>query len=57
LFIKGATRNGRVGIYYALQRAFSEFLLSLYLIENDLNIKRRRKGAEQAQDKVLETGC
>jgi glycosyltransferase involved in cell wall biosynthesis len=54
MFVKGTILNGRIGFYYALQRTFSEFLLSLYLIENDLSIKQRRKGEEKAQDKALE---
>lgn len=37
LLVKGALLNGRPGLYYALQRTFSELLLSLYLLESDLN--------------------
>jgi hypothetical protein len=33
LFVKRAILDGRAGIYYALQRVFSEVLLGLYLIE------------------------
>jgi len=44
LIVKGAIVNGRIGIYYALQRMFSELLLSLYLIESDLNLRRRNHG-------------
>jgi glycosyltransferase involved in cell wall biosynthesis len=33
LVFKGAILDGRAGLYYALQRVFSEILLSLYLIE------------------------
>lgn len=55
LFVKGALLDGRVGVYYALQRTFAEFMLSLYLIEHDLNMKRPQRGAEQAQDKALES--
>ena len=54
MFVKGAILNGRVGLYYALQRTFSEFLLSLYLIENDLNVGQKGRGAEKAHDEVLE---
>ncbi len=45
MFFKGAILDGRTGLYYACQRAFSELLLSLYLSENDLNFApgRRRK--------------
>ena len=44
LIVKGAIVNGRIGIYYAFQRMFSELLLSLYLIESDLNLRRRNHG-------------
>lgn len=54
MFVKGAIFNGRIGFYYALQRTFSEFLLSLYLIENDLSMRQRLKGEEKAQDNALE---
>ncbi|MDT4953792.1 MAG: hypothetical protein QOJ02_1930 [Acidobacteriota bacterium] len=54
MFVKGAILNGRIGVYYSLQRTFSEFLLSLYLIENDLSMRQRLKGEEKAQDKALE---
>ncbi|MDT4967181.1 MAG: hypothetical protein QOJ64_1918, partial [Acidobacteriota bacterium] len=52
LFVKGVVLNGRIGIFYALQRTFSEFLLSLYLIENDLNVKERRRGEIRPRSKV-----
>lgn len=42
LFVKGAVLDGRIGIYYAFQRMFSELLLSLYLIEEDLRNSGRR---------------
>lgn len=42
LLVKGALLNGRVGIYYVFQRLFSELLLSLYLLEHDLNNLRQR---------------
>jgi hypothetical protein len=35
LFLKGAIFDGRAGLFYSLQRAFSEMLLSLYLIEQE----------------------
>jgi glycosyltransferase involved in cell wall biosynthesis len=54
LFVKGVILNGRVGIYYAFQRTFAEFMLSLYLFEQDLNTKRPLSGAEQVQDKAVE---
>ena len=53
MFIKGLLLNGRIGFYYALQRTFSEFLLSLYLIESDLNMRRERRVEEKALDEVL----
>jgi glycosyltransferase involved in cell wall biosynthesis len=55
LFIRGTILDGRVGIYYSLQRTFAEFMLSLYLIERDLNFGRKRKVAKNAQvDEALE---
>ncbi|HEX8847105.1 MAG TPA: glycosyltransferase family 2 protein [Pyrinomonadaceae bacterium] len=57
LFVKGAILNGRRGIFYALQRAFAEFLLSLYLVEHDLNLSRKTEKAEAIQDKAAEIGA
>jgi hypothetical protein len=54
LFVKGVILNGRVGVYYALQRTFAEFMLSLYLFENDLSKGRARRDVEQSQDKPVE---
>jgi glycosyltransferase involved in cell wall biosynthesis len=48
-FVKGAILDGRIGLYYAFQRVFSELLLSLYLIENDLNLAPVRKGEKQVR--------
>jgi len=42
LFIKGAMLDGKAGIYYAFQRMFAELLLSLFLIEKDLNLGNNR---------------
>jgi glycosyltransferase involved in cell wall biosynthesis len=47
MLIKGVVLNGRVGFYYSLQRTFSEFLLSLYLIENDLNVRQQQRNFER----------
>jgi glycosyltransferase involved in cell wall biosynthesis len=41
LILKGGLFDGWAGMYYALQRAFSELLLSLYLLEHDLWSRRR----------------
>ena len=49
LFVKGAILDGRIGVYYAFQRTFSELLLSLYLIENDLNLSPVRKSELKAR--------
>jgi glycosyltransferase involved in cell wall biosynthesis len=55
LFIRGTILDGRVGVYYSLQRTFAEFMLSLYLIEHDLNLGRKRKVTKKAQvDETLE---
>ena len=48
LFVKGAILDGRIGLYYASQRMFSELLLSLYLIESDLNLSPRSKNELKA---------
>ena len=40
LFVKGAILDGRAGLLYSLQRAFSELLLSLYLIDAEQNCER-----------------
>ncbi len=50
LFVKGAILNGRAGVYYAYQRMFSELLLSLYLIERDLNLRLVRQPAIQLNE-------
>lgn len=41
LLVKCAIIDGSAGFYYASQRMFSELLLSLYLIESDLNLRRK----------------
>src|ERR1043165_9090113 len=38
--MKGALFDGRAGLFYALQRAFAEVLLSLHLIEHDLGLNQ-----------------
>jgi glycosyltransferase involved in cell wall biosynthesis len=40
LFVRLNILDGRVGLYYAFQRMFSEILLSLYLIEHDLSLRK-----------------
>jgi hypothetical protein len=37
---KGGIFDGAAGFYYASQRCFAECLLSLYLIEYDLKLKK-----------------
>ena len=37
--VKGGLFDGWSGIYYATQRAFAELMLSLYLIEHDLQLR------------------
>ena len=41
-FVKGAILDGRIGLFYSFQRAFSELLLSLYLFDHDLPIINSR---------------
>src|SRR5882724_8574387 len=40
--IKGGVLDGWAGLYYAIQRSVAELLLSLYLIEHDLRLKKTR---------------
>ncbi len=51
-FVKGAILDGRIGLYYAFQRVFSELLLSLYLIENDLNLAPVRKSEKPTRVEI-----
>lgn len=37
LFIKGLILDGRAGLYYSMQRMVAELLLSLNLLQNDIN--------------------
>jgi glycosyltransferase involved in cell wall biosynthesis len=46
LFGKGLIRNGRAGLFYALQRAIAEAVLSLMIIEAKLRQTARSGGAE-----------
>lgn len=39
LIIRGGVLDGSAGLYYAFQRALAELMLSLYLIEYDLQMK------------------
>jgi len=50
LIWRGGFFDGRAGIYYALQRAFAELLLSLYLLEHDLNGLGEKKNAVPEQN-------
>lgn len=43
LFVKGLILDGWPGMFYALQRAFAELLLSLYLIRDDLTKRLVRR--------------
>jgi|SRR2546421_5479954 len=38
--IKGGVLDGWAGLYYAMQRSVAELLLSLYLLEHDLQLKK-----------------
>ena len=40
LFIRGGILDGKVGWFYALQRGYAELLLSLELLDRDLNQKK-----------------
>src|SRR5207247_998512 len=59
LVVRGGILDGWPGLYYAFQRTFAELMLSLYLIEHDLNSLSQRKltpakrpGAEDRQPKA-----
>jgi len=52
LILRGGILDGRAGFYYAFQRMLAELLLSLYLIEHDLNSIGRRKPAAAAERPV-----
>lgn len=41
LFVRGGIFDGRAGLFYAMQRALAEALLSLYLLQAQLGIDRR----------------
>lgn len=52
LILRGGVLDGRAGFYYAFQRALAELMLSLYLLDDDLNSLRtpaqpQRAGGEQ----------
>jgi glycosyltransferase involved in cell wall biosynthesis len=53
LFWKGGLRDGRYGLYYALQRMFAEGMLSLRLIE----VKLIRSRSSTAKAKREKEGC
>ena len=40
--MKGGVWDGYAGLYYATQRTLAELLLSLYLLEHDLRLKKIR---------------
>ncbi len=59
LIVRGGILDGWPGLYYTFQRTFAELMLSLYLIEHDLNSLSQRKltpakrpGAEDRQPKA-----
>lgn len=46
LFIKRTILDGKAGIFYSFQRMFAEFLLALFLIEIDLNKRKKKRDAD-----------
>jgi hypothetical protein len=42
LFVRGAILDGRAGIFYSCQRLTAEVMLSLFLLEHDLRLDRRK---------------
>jgi glycosyltransferase involved in cell wall biosynthesis len=57
LVVKGAIVDGRIGLYYASQRMFSELLLSLYFIESDLKLRPERRINKNAHSARLKTNA
>jgi glycosyltransferase involved in cell wall biosynthesis len=49
--IKGGVLDGRAGLYYAMQRSVAELLLSLYLLEHDLRLKKTRPVESPNEDR------
>jgi glycosyltransferase involved in cell wall biosynthesis len=49
LVVRGGIFDGWPGFYYAFQRTLAELMLSLYLIENDLNLAPVRKSELKAR--------
>ncbi len=59
LIVRGGVLDGWPGFYYAFQRMLAELLLSLYLIEHDLNLRGKRaprSAHKQMQSAALESG-
>ena len=52
--IKGGVLDGWSGFYYAMQRSVAELLLSLYLLEHDLRLKKTRP-VQSANDELSST--
>jgi len=52
--IKGGVLDGWAGLYYAIQRSMAELLLSLYLLEHDLQLRKARP-VESANDDLSST--
>jgi hypothetical protein len=48
LIVRGGVLDGGRGFFYAFQRMFAEMLLSLYLIEGDLNTVVHRREPKTA---------
>jgi glycosyltransferase involved in cell wall biosynthesis len=55
MFFKGAVLDGRVGLFYALQRTFAELMLSLYQFERDLNLREEKMGTVDPQENASES--
>jgi hypothetical protein len=49
LVVKRAALDGRAGLFYALQRTVAELILSLYMMENDLQRMTKRKGGASVE--------
>ncbi len=54
LIIRGGVFDGWAGFYYAFQRMTAELMLSLYLIEDDLRLKRTVKSPTKSEISLVD---
>jgi glycosyltransferase involved in cell wall biosynthesis len=56
LIIRGGVLDGLAGFYYAFQRALAELMLSLYLIDHDIQKRQSKKGEAKILTAVRTSG-